>query len=118
LSILLISFILNNIDVSLTITDRGSSTEDSGPVTVDISFAEFEVIKSLCQFSIPYLLGWNLAFSAPKTMSASASPSSKSTGGDSYSYSEEKPRSSPPKRASESSPSTVTRKSPSPMWKQ
>jgi hypothetical protein len=77
-------------------------------------------MRSLCQYSIPYLMGWNFAFSIPKTVSASAAPTSKSAnppGPDSYTYSEDKPRSPQQAQKQPSSPA-APRKSPSPMWKQ
>jgi hypothetical protein len=49
---------------------------------VTIQAGEFEVIKSIFQTSIPYLLGWNTSMDI-----ASAAAISKGiTGGDRYSY--------------------------------
>ncbi|KAL9181138.1 hypothetical protein ACHAXT_009943 [Thalassiosira profunda] len=40
-------------------TPPGADTLPTTPLEITIQAGEFEVVKSICQTSIPYLLGWN-----------------------------------------------------------
>lgn len=63
-------------------TPPGAEGLPSTPVEITIQAGEFEVFKSICQTSIPYLLGWNTTMD----IASAAAMSRGVSGGDQRSY--------------------------------
>ena len=56
----------------------------SGPLEVTLQAGEFEVVKSIFQTSIPYLLGWNATMDLAAAAAISKSLSGGGGGGQFY----------------------------------